>query len=403
MSNNFIAIISFDDGRTYKDPEEIKSQETQYESAMRITHSLIAQVSGEIVGHIKGDVVTELHSNQAEILKEIVLRIKKDVGLSCYIGVGEDTRQASIALSQAISKNIPIKVFTSDLNEDEKTVAIGEDDQINKAENYKPIENLDKDKLRNSVQLLAQNKNLFEQLKQSAPDMYSAVTAVAMSLAEILQADKEAKNNESQKMVDTVNKHLDVNNKKYKEEKEKILHNIIMQLIARDGSKEYYGDDNGDNSDSSDESDFDYDAPMDKRMAKTEEISKAEISDETKERVIESLRLISNNKDAIKALHQANPEAAEALSHLITSLGKIFQSKTGTNLNAEIDQRDIKDHLDRHNKEDKAPHVSTPKPIHRRLEFAPGAVREDSPQHKRRKTESGEWVSVTPEAKEGEV
>lgn len=411
MSSNFIAIISFDDGRIYRDLSEIKSQEKQFDTAMRLTHALISQASGEIVGHIKGDVIAELPVEDAEILKEICQRIKAEAKLACTIGVGDDTREASIALQDAQKNRKNIKVFTKDLNEDEKTVATSEDDKIYKAEEFSPIDNLDREKLRQAVRLLSQNKELFEQVKQTAPDLHEAVTHVALSLAEIVHADKERKQKESDKMVDTVNKHLETNNKKYREEKEQIINEIIMKLIEENHGG-YYGDSDGDSTDGLSEPDFDYEPA---NNAKTEDagLSKSEISDEAKEKIIETLRLISKHKDIIKQIHDANPEAANALADMIESLGKIIKAKSDVKIDHEIDQRDIEEALQSQNgdtlqsqdegQDAKAPHVSKPDPIHRRLEFAPGAVREYTPQQARRKLDDGSWQAVTDEAREGQV
>lgn len=405
MSSNFIAIISFDDGRIYRDLSEIKSQEEKFNSAMKLAHALVSQASGDIVGHIKGDVIAELPVENAEVLKEICKRIRHEIGFVCTIGVGDDTREASIALQDAQKNKKNIKVFTKDLNEDEKTVAIGPDDKIYKAEDYKPIENLDKEKLRQAVALLSQNKDLFDQVKQSAPDLYEAITAVSLSLAEIVHADKERKQKESDEMVNTINKHLETNNQKYKEEKEQIINEIILKLIQENHGG-YYGDPDGDSADGFSESDFDYEPAS---YAKTEDagLSKSEISEEARERIIETLRLISKNKDIIKQIHQANPEAAEALADMVDVLGKVVKAKSDVNLDHEIDRRDIEEALQSQHEEKhgevKTPHVNKPEHIHRRLEFTPGAVREDSPQKARRKLDDGTWQAVTDEAREGQV
>lgn len=410
-SSKVIAAISFDDGKIYREIDEIKSQAEHYDTATRIVHVLISQAAGDILGQVKGDIIAELPVDNVECLREIVDQIAHTLPLRCNVGVGEDSRCAMAALKQGKAEKKPIKVYTKELGDQ----PVEKSEDLSKADepDFQPIDHLDKQKLEAAVQSLQQNKPLFDQMKQSAPELYQAVVAVAMSLAEIVEADKESKEAHQQKTVDTINKHLESNNEKYKQEKENMINEILLRLLAEQGHEEtgeYYGDPGHTGDSDWSESDFDYE-PASHAKSEDAELSKAEISEETKARVVAALKLISDSKEILQSVHQSNPEAIEALAQMVGSLGKIFEEQTGGNINAQLDQSAIEDHLKEHQKaksdaEDrkKAPHINKPEDIHgRKLVFGPGAVRQYNPKDARRKNEQGEWENVSSDAKEGSV
>jgi hypothetical protein len=407
MSTKIIAIIGFDDGKVYRDVEDIKLQAQRLESATRVVHVLISQAYGQIIGQSKGDLICELPLDNAECLREICEEIRR-VPLRCCIGVADDSRKASLALIKARTDSTGIRVYNIDMEprEFQKSEDLFKADKLD----FKPLDSMDKEKLQGVVQTLQQNKGLFDQMREQAPDLYSAVTNVAMSLAEIVAADKEAHEAHKEDTVNTINKHLEKNNEQYKQEREKMIGEIMQRLLAEHGGNDqedgYYGDPApSDSGNDTDESGFDYEAPT---VTKNENVvlSKAEISPEAREKVIQSLKLISDNKEILKQLHESNPEAVEALAQMVGSLGKIFDEQTGENVNSHLDEADIKQHLKEQQgtDEEKAPHINKPEEVHgQKLVFAPGAVRQYNAKDTRKKNANGEWENVSGEAKEGSV
>jgi mitochondrial fission protein ELM1 len=394
--SNIIAMIRFDDGRLYHDPDDLKKLAQAHESAARIIHSKISQAGGKIVATIKGDIVAELPFEKAEALRDIVDLIQNQLNLICRIGVGEDTREASLALKKATEDKKAIKVYTPEIRSGEQTVAVSEEDQMQKSEDSGlSLEKEDKAKIAQILSLIAQHKDQIESLKESSPEAYAGVHAVIGSLAEIIEASKKHQAKESDRVISEINKSLDSHKKQYISQKEKAILKVLSEnREAHDGGNHssdvaVVAKSNDDRSSTS------------SSIEEGASLQKAKLSPSISEKAIEAIKKIHLNKDKFKELQEQNPEAIMAIGQLTKILGQMLSQHTGEDTDSRVAQAQIEHHL-----ETERPHPvrvhEDERVTHPRPTYAPGSIRQYAPGKARQKTDDGSWKTYSGKPKLGD-
>lgn len=194
--------------------EAIAEYHKQFEYARRLIFSLISSRGGRIIGQLGGDEIVTLPADQAGVIKEIHRRLWEEHHIPASIGVGEDSEQALLALDTAQEKDPgTIKVFNPEMEQSQEElkpldVAVGERDQVAKSQRYIPISQEDKQQIASILQSVQQNKQVFDQLMQQAPEVYAGIVSVIQSLTTIIQEDKKAQEEHIAKMIEKINTHL---------------------------------------------------------------------------------------------------------------------------------------------------------------------------------------------------
>jgi hypothetical protein len=225
--SNVIACVNIHDSLESldKDIDLIAQKAKKYEYARHIVDTLVSSKGGRVVGQVQGNEIVEIPVESADILKVIHERIHSDIGLKVEIGVGEDSHQAAEAVAFAKEKAPgSIKVYSPDMEEEtsesvkEPEVAVGPDDLMAKSESkqYQAIDPEDKQKIAQTLAMIQQNKELFDQMRQQSPEVYASIVGVVQTLTEIIKYDKIAK---EQALVEMIEK---INNEVKKEKDKKI-------------------------------------------------------------------------------------------------------------------------------------------------------------------------------------
>lgn len=237
--SNIVAVIALHDSLESlpNDVDLVAEKAKKFEYARHIVDTLTTSKGGRVIGQIQGNEVVQLPIEAAEVLREIHEHLQNDVGIKPEIGVGEDSHQAAQAMAFA-KENAPgsIKVYSPDMEEEssesvkEPEVAVGPDDFIAKAEQpYQSVSPEDKQKIGQTLAMIQQNKELFDQMRQSSPEIYASIVGVVQSLTQMIEHDKIAKEQVLVDMIDQINKQM----KKEKAKKIKGHAKKIDQHIKR--------------------------------------------------------------------------------------------------------------------------------------------------------------------------
>lgn len=389
--SNIIALIRFDDGKLYHDAEELKQVAQVHESAARSAHALISQAGGKIITTIKGDLVAELNYDKAEVLRDISETLSEKFRLITHIGVGEDTLEASKALAAAVEQRKPIKVFTPEIRTGEQTVAVGEDDEIQKSEDTE-LSTQEKAQIAEILSSIQQNKDTIESIKETSPEAYAGISGIISSIAEIIEASKAGEAKASDRVVSDINKTLDEHKKKYVTEKEKAVLRAIQQH-----NEDNNGSDQPNFGDSVAKSIDDERSPGTSNK-EAPALQKTQMSSGLQQKAIEALKLVHMNKDKFKDMHLKNPNVGPTLSALVKILSGLLERHSGENVDAHMGQAEIEHHLQNEKVHPVRTHedhrVTHPLP-----HYAPGAIRQYAPGKARQKTQDGEWRSYSGQPK----
>lgn len=206
---------------TLDDVESIVSFNKLKEEAKEIIATKILNVNTRFLGTYNDDFIVEIPLESAEILKKIYEELQSNLEITPTIGVGNDIRQADIAVKWAF-KNMPgrIKIYEPWMEEDKKEntasikepqpkdLAIEQQDKITHNspeethksepnENNKIDEKKDDDFIANDegvltedskkrlaiiVEMLKANSQTLESLREAAPEAYQAVLELVKSL-----------------------------------------------------------------------------------------------------------------------------------------------------------------------------------------------------------------------------
>lgn len=215
MSSSIVAIIAIHDSlESLPNDLDLLAQKTKkFEYAQHIIDTLVASKGGRIIGQVHGSEIVELPIEAAEVLREIHERLQDDVGIKPEIGVGENSHQAAEAVAFA-KENAPgsIKVYSPEMTDEESEsvkdpeVAVGPDDVMAKSEQpYQSVSPEDKQKIGQTLAMIQQNKELFDQMKQQSPEVYASIVGVVQSLTAMIEHDKIAKEQVLVDMIDQIN------------------------------------------------------------------------------------------------------------------------------------------------------------------------------------------------------
>ena len=213
--SNVIAVIAIHDSlESLPNDVDLLAQKAQkFEKARHIVDTLVTSKGGRVIGQVHGSEIVELPIEAAEVLREIHERLQQEVGIKPEIGVGEDSHQAAEAMAFA-KENAPgaIKVYSPDMTEEssesvkEPEVAVGPDDLMAKSEQpYQSVSPEDKQKIGQTLAMIQQNKELFDQMRQQSPEVYASIVGVVQSLTAMIEHDKIAKEQVLVDMIDQIN------------------------------------------------------------------------------------------------------------------------------------------------------------------------------------------------------
>jgi len=216
MIDEIVVVFGFSDAQADKqDVEVIAEMHRKLESARRMIFSLVTSKGGRAIGQLHGNEIVVVPADQSSVVKEIHERLSDELGVANTVGVGEDAKEATEALNYArTAAPGSIKVYTPTMHDDgelsiePQSVAVGEQDKIQKSEKYVPISEDEKMQIAQILQQVQANKQMFDQLQQQAPDIYASVVSVVQSLAGIMQQDKKNKEDHIAKMIAKITKYL---------------------------------------------------------------------------------------------------------------------------------------------------------------------------------------------------
>lgn len=405
--HKIIALVHLDPEVGSSDLDDIHAYSQQLEHAAHLVNSLIGSVSGRLIGNIGEYICSELPLSEGAILKEIQERVQDEAHVLCHIGVGEDSDSAKKAVEQAKASNLPIKVHCEYEEQPEES-----SEPMQKAESPSLLDDSAKAKVIQIAQTLQQNEKAIEQLKQESPDTYTAIVSTIQSITSLLQADKQDRQALAVQHREEIDKNIEHDKN---QEKIELIRNILDYLDRSDDHESDHP--TGASDDSGDEFwDQDYTHPeYDEHLARnadlsdadepTESLQKADIPEEFKQKVAATFAILEQNDEVLQRLKQSNPQASAAVEALVESLGRIMQQKTGEDPGALMHQYQIESGIEQHSDEDPGqqpeevvghPRAGKDEKIHqRKMVYAPGSIREDSPQDARIKTPSGEWKHLS--------
>jgi hypothetical protein len=235
MPENIIAVIGIhkDLSDTEDSLSNVAAIHIDNDLAEKIASSIVASKGGRIVGQIRGNLIVEIPIAEAECLKDIQEQMMDKSHISSSIGVGSSMEEAQMAFRYA-DKNSPghIKVYDTDVMQsidiDQDFAAANPDDKVRKSEDdFNPISDDEKLKVKLALEMIKQNKPLFDQMKQQAPEVYAGVVGIISSLQLILQEEKVKRD---QKVAEVIESLANAMQQKRDEKNKKDTHDIIGNL-----------------------------------------------------------------------------------------------------------------------------------------------------------------------------
>lgn len=217
--SNIVAVVSIHESsdKLPNSLDDVAEKAKSYDMARKLVSTLSASKGGRIIGMIEGNEIVELPISAAEVLKEIHQRLKEEIGLDCEIGVGEDSREAFEALRYAKRHSEgSIKVYRPEFEAEESSESheisdgLSNDikESIHKSEDYQPLEEEDKKKIAQILMIIQDNKQMFDQMKQQAPEVYGGIVSLVQSISAILQYDKVARDQHLAEMIGKINEQV---------------------------------------------------------------------------------------------------------------------------------------------------------------------------------------------------
>jgi len=166
--------------------------------AEKIVEQGISHAAGKIIGMVRGLMVVELSVENASSLKDIQQQIV-DQGIdSVSVGVGSTIEEAQMAYEYC-QKNMygQIKVYDNEVMSDIEKEAgnLTTAAEVKKAEgdDFNPISDEEKMSIKQALDQIKQNKQLFDQIKEQSPEVYAGVVGIVNSLALMLKEEKVKK------------------------------------------------------------------------------------------------------------------------------------------------------------------------------------------------------------------
>jgi hypothetical protein len=166
--------------------------------AEKIVEQGISHATGKVIGMVRGLMVVELSVENASALKDIQQQIV-DQGIDpVSVGVGSTIEEAQMAYEYC-EKNMhgQIKVYDNEVMSDIEKEAgnLTAAAEVKKAEgdDFNPISDEEKMSIKQALDQIKQNKQLFDQIKQQSPEVYAGVVGIVNSLALMLKEEKVKK------------------------------------------------------------------------------------------------------------------------------------------------------------------------------------------------------------------
>lgn len=344
------------------DEDSIRENNSRLLHAKKILSAAVQQMYGDILSDETDEVIFSVEDNHDDKLLELRERMREESRVNFKAGIGASIEEARTAAEQAQSGCYKVMIDAEDLSKAEVT-------------------DEDKESIARSLQAVAQNKDVIAQLKDQQPEVYVSLLTQMKSLMMILGDNSggsdSGTNDESDPYLDD------------------------FQHGDKDGSEPS----NSNNQQLSDIDEDDIGPEQD--VHETSPLSK-----EIRQSQSEAISLIQKNKDVVAQLSQANPDVQKAIMGIIQAVGKIVEDNDGIHPAQDQAQSEIEASLDPNRQEEKEEagtperslpqtlatspaHVNKDPDIHRaKLEFAPGAIRQYSPQNTRVKNEDGSWSSL---------
>lgn len=201
-----------------KSLDAVSEGQQDFDLVNKHVYSVVQNNGGHIHGRNENDIYFTLPVDAIDKIRDIFEIATQHVKVPTYIGVGETLPQAIKAtdFAQNMGKS-QIKVYHGSMDQEQKEdnlgdvlpVATSEGDSAAGSELYKTV---DKDKLRQSVAVLAQNKDTLNQLQQSSPETYQGIVQALLATAHIVEQQaghEKTADKQSEKVQDAAEKHLD--------------------------------------------------------------------------------------------------------------------------------------------------------------------------------------------------
>ncbi len=166
--------------------------------AEKIVEQGVSHAAGKVIGMVRGLMVVELSVDNAQALKDIQQQIV-DQGIDpVSVGVGSTIEEAQMAYEYC-QKNMygQIKVYDNEVMSDIEKEAgnLTSAAEVKKAEgeDFNPISDEEKMSIKQALEQIKQNKQLFDQIKEQSPEVYAGVVGIVNSLALMLKEEKVKK------------------------------------------------------------------------------------------------------------------------------------------------------------------------------------------------------------------
>lgn len=234
-----IAAIRFKelDSATASDLEVLLAHNKMKADARSHAVSMAISVGGREIGEHESDLVIEVPLEASNIIRDIHSRLADDLEISTTIGVGDDLKDAKLALDWAIDhRPATIKVMEpmieqqkqSSDDEDKfdyfqpeqvaidqegrpmamrKSSADGKPDDW--ADESETVSDETKQKIAAILQMLQSKREYLNQLQQTNPEVYQGVLGVVQSIAAMAQAAREGDAKKHSKMMTKIARHLE--------------------------------------------------------------------------------------------------------------------------------------------------------------------------------------------------
>lgn len=394
MSENFIGVLSFQEAKIKADIAMMVKQGKNYEMATRLVYSELAACKGKVICEINGDIYFQLPVDEADALKIICQRLKDEERMWSRIGVGESVTQAEEAHEHLVfTEDFGIKVYEfKEIRKDEEPLVKADEDQ------WLNLDGSSTQKILQFLSVLKQNQPVIQQIAQMNPEIYQGIIGVVTSLSQIIELDKQSKDKHLDKTANEINQHIEELYKKHHERKASEISRTLRNLQAEDrgvfiNEGDHFDDFNEDNDSDGEPNSSSNDTSAEK--SEKDSISLQKDEGNLSSKIIQSVMMIESNVDFLKELQQQNPDLATSIDQLVLSLAKIYEAKTGKNLEQEV--ANIKAQDPNQPQEEKPQSIeATPAdaPSSAKTTYPPGSVRNYDNNKQSVKGSDNQWHSA---------
>lgn len=214
---------------------DLTNQVKDNKLAEKIVEQGISHAAGKVIGMVRGLMVVEVSVDNADVLKDIQEQIA-DQGIDpVSVGVGSTIEEAQMAYEYC-QKNMygQIKVYdnevVSDMEKEAGNLTTAAEVKKAESDDFNPISDEEKLTIKQTLDQIKQNKQLFDQIKEQAPEVYAGVVGIINSLALMLKEEKVKKDQKvAQVIANLANAIQEKRDRKNVEDKDSIINELNVK------------------------------------------------------------------------------------------------------------------------------------------------------------------------------